>query len=109
MKHGDNISRKTGVSVEELQAANPGMKVPQGRVYVPVKGNGVITTNYSRPTAVTPTMTVKGIQIVKAKGIETVAALAKRFNVDPGDVAKLNGLLTTSKLVDGREVRIPVN
>jgi hypothetical protein len=31
------LSNRTGVSIEELKAANPGMKVPKGKVFVPVK------------------------------------------------------------------------
>jgi len=104
-----NISRKTGVSVADLKAANPGMMTPKGRVYVPVKGNGIAATSYSRPAgnSITPTLTVKGIVVVKAKSGETVSKLAERFGVDAGDVAKLNGLIPTSKLHGGREVRIP--
>ncbi len=107
----DSISRKTGVSVEDLQAANPGMKTPQGRVYVPVKGNGVTATSYSRPVGdlvVKPTLTVKGIQVVTADAGETITKLAARFKVDAGDVAKLNGLIPESKLFKGQQVRIPV-
>ncbi|NNE65668.1 MAG: transglycosylase SLT domain-containing protein [Pyrinomonadaceae bacterium] len=104
-----NISRRTGVSIADLKSANPGMKVPKGRVYVPVRGNGVAATNYSRPVgSVTPSLTVKGIKVVKAKAGDTVSKLAERHKVDAGDVAKLNGLIPTSKLHGGREVRIPV-
>ena len=36
-----NISMRTGVSVADLMAANPGMAIPRGKVFVPVKGNNV--------------------------------------------------------------------
>ena len=45
-----NLSRRTGVSVADLRGANPGMKVPRGRVIVPTKGNGIRRTSYSRRT-----------------------------------------------------------
>src|SRR6185436_8096044 len=35
-----NISNRTGITVADLMAANPGMSVPHGKVFVPVKGNG---------------------------------------------------------------------
>jgi membrane-bound lytic murein transglycosylase D len=104
----ENISRRTGVSIAELQKANPGMANPRGKVYVPIKGNDVTATTYSRPTTVKPTLTVQGIKVVKAKSGETVAKLAQRFGVKPVDVAKLNGLYVNSKLNAGREIRIPV-
>ena len=99
-----NIARRTGVSVQELMAANPGMKFPTGKVIVPVKGNGVRRTNYSRPKF---TPTGKRIQVVLAKSGETVEQLAKRFKASPVEVAKFNGLLVTSRLNKGREIRIP--
>lgn len=103
-----NISRRTGVSVAKLKAANPGMRVPRGKVFVPVPaGKQVNSTNYSRPTTVRPTLTVSGIRVVKARSGETVEKLANRFKVKPADVAKLNGLFVKSKLNAGREVRIP--
>lgn len=102
-----SISRKTGVSVADLKKANPGMKTPKGRVYVPVKGNQIEATTYSRAVGVKPALTVKGIKIVKAKTGETVSDLSKRYSVEPADVAKLNGLIPESKLFGGQPVRIP--
>lgn len=104
----ENISRRTGVSVADLKAANPGMKTPQGKVFVPVPADMVTATTYSRPTAVKPSMTVSGIRVVKARSGETVEKLARRFGVEPVDVAKLNGLYVNSRLNAGREIRIPV-
>ncbi|NNE99136.1 MAG: transglycosylase SLT domain-containing protein [Pyrinomonadaceae bacterium] len=99
-----NISRRTGVSVADLRRANPGMKAPTGRVIVPIKGNGVKRTNYSRPKF---TPTGKRIQVVLAKSGETVEQLAKRYKASPVEVAKFNGLLVTSRLNKGREIRLP--
>ncbi|MCB1025544.1 MAG: transglycosylase SLT domain-containing protein [Acidobacteria bacterium] len=99
----ENISRRTGVSVEELVAANPGMKAPTGRIVVPVTGNNVQATSYSRPTKpVDP-----NIRVVKALAGDTVEKLALRYKASPGEVARFNGLLTTSRLNSGREIKIP--
>ncbi|MEZ5346735.1 MAG: transglycosylase SLT domain-containing protein [Pyrinomonadaceae bacterium] len=100
----DNIARRTGVSVAELREANPGMKAPTGRIVVPVTGNNVEKTSYSRPTrpVVDP-----NIRVVKALQGDTVEKLALRHKASPVEVAKFNGLLTTSRLNSGREIKIP--
>jgi len=102
------ISNRTGVSVADLIAANPGMASPKGKVFVPMSGNRVTTIAYTRPSTPT-TMTAAGssIKVVKAVAGDTVAKLAARNNVDPTEVAKFNGLLPNSVLGAGREIKIP--
>jgi LysM repeat protein len=100
------VSNRTGVSVADLMAANPGMKEPRGKVFVPVSGNRVNTIAYSRPTN-QGTSTARSAQIVKAQAGDTVARLATRHNVDPVEVAKYNGLLPNSVLGAGREIKLP--
>lgn len=46
-------------------------------------------------------------RIVKARAGDTVSKLAIRHNADPTEVAKYNGLLPSSVLAAGREIRIP--
>lgn len=101
------ISNRTGVSVADLMAANPGMAQPRGKVFVPVaSGNNVTNTVGSRPTNM-PATASPGMRVVKARAGETVQRLATRFNADPTEVAKVNGLLPNSVLNAGREIRIP--
>ncbi|HQU86136.1 MAG TPA: transglycosylase SLT domain-containing protein [Pyrinomonadaceae bacterium] len=100
------ISNKTGVSVEDLMAANPGMAVPRGKVFVP-QGNKVANTNYSRPTTPTASPVSNAIKVVKAQAGDTVAKLAQRYGVNATEVAKFNGLLPSSVLGAGREIKIP--
>jgi LysM repeat protein len=69
-----------------------------GRYY-----NNDTRTNYSRPT------TTQSMKVVKAKSGDTVTTVAQRHGANPVEVAKFNGLLPTSKLNAGREIRIPVN
>ena len=101
----ENISARTGISVQDLRAANGNTNVPGSKVIIP-KGNGVTNTNYSRPTNAATT-TTNPVRIVKAQNGDTVSTLAQRYNASPVDVAKFNGLLPTTKLVAGREIRIP--
>jgi len=100
------VSNRTGVTVAELMAANPGMAEPRGKVFVPVSGNRVSTIAYSRP-ANQGSSTAKSAQVVKAQAGDTVAKLATRHNVDPVEVAKYNGLLPNSVLGAGREIKLP--
>lgn len=106
----ETISNKTGVTVADLMAANPGMKTPQGKVFVPVVvGNNVAATTYSRPTTGGPAPVDPSIRIVKAKSGETVKKLAERVGASPVEVAKMNGLYVNSRLNAGREIRVPVD
>jgi membrane-bound lytic murein transglycosylase D len=100
------VSNRTGVSVSELLAANPGMKEPKGKVFVPVSGNKINTIAYSRPASRNGAV-AKSSQVVKAQAGDTVAKLATRHKADPVEVAKYNGLLPNSVLGAGREIKLP--
>ncbi|MEO7660557.1 MAG: transglycosylase SLT domain-containing protein [Pyrinomonadaceae bacterium] len=102
-----NISNRTGVSIGDLMAANQGMKEPRGKVFVPVGGNNVQSTSYSRPTNSGGPSATKNIKVVKARAGDTVRKVAERNNANPTDVAKFNGLLPNSVLGAGREIKIP--
>lgn len=102
-----NISNRTGVSVADLLAANPGMKDPKGKVFVPVSGNKVNTISYSRPSNLPVSGPAANVKVVKAQAGDTVAKVAARHGADPTEVAKYNGLLPNSVLGAGREIKIP--
>ncbi|MDQ3799453.1 MAG: transglycosylase SLT domain-containing protein [Acidobacteriota bacterium] len=100
----ENVSRRTGVPLEQLQAVN-GNAIPQsGKVVVP---NGVRKTNWQRPTTPTTSVPTGGVRVVKAQSGDTVAKLASRYGASAVEVAKFNGLLPDSQLAPGREIRIP--
>lgn len=100
----ENISARTGVSVQDLRAANGNAATPGSKVIIP-QGNGVTNTNYSRPTNVPANPNT--VRIVKAENGDTVTTLAQRYGYSPVEVAKFNGLLPTTKLTAGREIRLP--
>ncbi len=102
-----NISNRTGVSVAELMAANPGMKDPRGKVFVPVSGNRVNAISYSRPANAPASTAAAPVKVVKAQAGDTVSKLAARHGADATEVAKYNGLLPNSVLGAGREIKIP--
>jgi membrane-bound lytic murein transglycosylase D len=101
------IANRTGVSVSDLIAANPGMTTPRGKVFVPVRGNNVQATSYARPTNSGGSLVANGVKVVKAKSGDTVQKVAERYNASPSEVAKFNGLLPNSVLGAGREIKIP--
>lgn len=105
------ISNRTGVSVADLIAANPGMKEPRGKVFVPMtaaNASRLQSTSYSRPSSVAGSSEqASNVRIVKAQAGDTVAKLATRHGADPTEVAKYNGLLPNSVLGAGREIKIP--
>jgi len=101
------IANRTGVSVAELIAANPGMKEPKGKVFVPVSGNKVNTIAYSRPANLPVSPVGASVKVVKAQAGDTVAKVAARNGADATEVAKYNGLLPNSVLGAGREIKIP--
>ncbi len=104
----ESISNRTGVTVAELKSANPGMKVPRGKVFVPVvEGNNVAATSYTRPTTKPVVKKDPSVKIVKAKSGETVKKLAERVGASAVEVAKMNGLYVNSRLNAGREIRVP--
>ncbi len=102
-----NISNRTGVSIGDLMAANPGMRTPKGKVFVPVTGNNVNAIVYSRPTNANAPTAASNVRVVKAKAGDTVAKVAERYKANATEVAKYNGLLPNSVLGAGREIKIP--
>jgi LysM repeat protein len=102
-----NVANRTGVSIADLMAANPGMPTPKGKVIVPVKGNGVQTIAYTRPTNLPAAPIAGNVRIVKARRGETIATIAERYHADPTEIAKYNGLLPNTVLFAGREIKIP--
>jgi membrane-bound lytic murein transglycosylase D len=105
----ETLSNRTGVSVADLKAANPGMTIPQGRVIVPNKGNKVNSTTYQRPTTPIPApQTTTTVVTVKAQAGDTIAKIAARYGVSAVDVANQNGFKSiTAPLQAGREIKIP--
>ena len=88
-------------------AANPGMAVPRGKVFVPVSGNNVNTIAYTRPTSQPVNTAANNVRSVRARAGDTIAKIAEREKVDATEVAKFNGLLPNSVLGAGREIKIP--
>ncbi len=100
------IANRTGVSVQELVAANSGINAPKGKVVVP-NSSKIQKTTYQRPSPVAAVPTTGGVRVVKAQTGDTVAKIAARMGVSAVEVAKFNGLFPDSALSAGREIKIP--
>lgn len=103
----ESLATRLGFSAKELRALNGNAPVPGRKVFIPARGNGVTATAYSRPTGQNAPVRSGRIKVVKARAGETVADVAKRFNAEPAEVARFNGLYPQSKLYGGREIKIP--
>ncbi len=104
----ESLANKLGFTAAELRALNGNAPAPAGKVLIPDRGNLVANTTYSRPTNQPGASANSNIRVVKAQAGDTVAKLAERHGASPVEVAKFNGLFTTSKLPVGREIKIPV-
>lgn len=103
----ESLGRKIGVDPAELRAMNGNAAKPSGKVLFPDRGNLVANTVLSRPTNQPTAPVQSNIKVVKAKTGDTVAKVAERYGASAVEVAKFNGLYTTSKLNAGREIKIP--
>ncbi len=100
----ENIARQTGVSVAELRKANPGMVKPTGKVIVPLPP-GVTVTSYARPSgARVARVKPRTIRVKKGDSVKKVAA---RYKVNLAELAKFNGLRTTTVFKTDRDIKLP--
>lgn len=103
-----NIANRTGISVDDLRAANPGMSVPQGKVIVPVGAN-IARTTYQRPSGPATAPLTSGTRTVKVKKGDTLTRIANQHGVKASEIANLNGLSSVNAPLQlGRELKIPV-
>lgn len=103
------IAHATKTTVQHLRELNPQLlsdvtppepyiiNVPAGHA------NAIVALFRQRPDL------KSNIRIVKAIAGDTVQKVAERYNADPIEVAKYNGLLPNSTLGAGREIRLPPN
>jgi membrane-bound lytic murein transglycosylase D len=102
-----NVSERTGVSVEELRAANPGMSNPNGKMIVPAKEPVVLTASLRPTTVEEEKKPVEGTTITVKKG-DNLSRIAKRHGVSVGQLVEANNLSSaTAPLKIGRTLIIP--
>jgi membrane-bound lytic murein transglycosylase D len=103
------VAARTGTSVAQLQQWNAGVDVKEGGKMVVPGGNVVKTLKtYERPNSSgVATQVASSLQSYTAKGGETLAQIAARYNASVEEVAKINGLAADAMLERGRVVRVP--
>ena len=101
------VAPRAGVSAAALQQWNPGVDISKGGTLVVPAGGGFVRTlkPYERPTG----GAVAGSSLVSytAKGGETIAQVAARYNASVEEVVKVNGIAADAPLARGQQVRVP--
>ncbi len=105
-----SVANRTGINVAQLQAMNSGVDLKLTTKLV-VPNSAVKLTKWVRATAAKSTdagaAAPTGIDKVRARKGDTIARIAASRNLDPNDVARLNGISVDTELRAGQEIRIP--
>jgi membrane-bound lytic murein transglycosylase D len=104
-----SIANRTGINTAQLQAMNSGVDLKSTTKLV-APNSSVKLTKWVRATAAnagTDSAAPAGIDRVRARKGDTIARIAAARNLDPNDVARLNGIPVDAELRAGQEVKIP--
>lgn len=103
----ESVAARTGTSASQLQQWNAGVDLKAGgKLVVPAGGSFVRTMKtYERPNS--GAAAGNSLQIYTAKGGETIAQIAARFNASVEEVAKLNEAGANDPLPKGKQIRVP--
>jgi membrane-bound lytic murein transglycosylase D len=102
-----NVASRTGVSVAQLQAMNSGVDLKSTTKLV-VPNSSVKLTKWVRATpAATESVVAPTLNTVRARKGDTIGSIAAARNLDPNDVARLNGIPVNAELKAGQEVKLP--
>jgi peptidoglycan lytic transglycosylase D len=99
-----NVANRVGVSVAQLQALNSGVDLKATNKLV-VPNSNVRLTLYRRKPTSEPTAAV--LTSVRARKGDTIARIAAARNLDPNEVARLNGVTPETALRAGQEIKLP--
>jgi len=100
------VANRTGVSLAQLQAMNPGVDLKSANKVV-VPNNNVRLTSWKRAKPGTETAAAPALTKVRAKKGDTISKIAAARNLNPGDVARLNGVTPDAELKAGQEIKLP--
>jgi len=102
-----SVANRTGINVAQLQSWNSGVEL-KGATKLVTPSSGVKLTKWVRATPATAQVaTAAGLDKVRARKGDTIASIAAARNLDPNDVARLNGISVDTELRAGQEVKIP--
>ena len=102
-----SVANRTGINAAQLQSMNNGVDLKSTRHLV-VPSGGVKLTKWVRSTpANTAGAAPSGIDKVRARKGDTILRIANARNLDPNDVARLNGISVNAELKSGQEIKVP--
>jgi membrane-bound lytic murein transglycosylase D len=103
-----NVASRTGVSVAQLQAMNGGVDLKSTTKLV-VPNSGVKLTRWVREKSAADPSASPAATLTKyrARKGDTIAKIAASRNLDPNDLARLNGITADTELRAGQEVKLP--
>jgi membrane-bound lytic murein transglycosylase D len=103
-----SVASRTGINVAQLQAFNTGVDLKSATKLV-VPNSNVRLTKWVRATGKPAGVAAatSGIDKVRARKGDTIARIAAGRNVDPNDVARLNGIPVDAELKAGQEIKVP--
>ena len=100
------VANRTGVSLAQLQAMNSGVDLKtMSKVVVP--SSSIRLASWRRAKPGTTESSSAGLTKVRARKGDTIARIAAARNLDPNEVARLNGVTAEVELRAGQEVRLP--
>jgi membrane-bound lytic murein transglycosylase D len=100
------VANRTGVSLAQLQAMNSGVDLKTtSKVVVP--SSSVRLASWQRAKPGTTESNSPGLTKVRARKGDTIARIAAARNLDPTEVARLNGVTAEVELRAGQEVKLP--
>jgi peptidoglycan lytic transglycosylase D len=101
-----SVANRTGINVAQLQSWNNGVEL-KGATKLVAPSSGVKLTKWVRATPATTQSAPAALDKVRARKGDTIASIAAARNLDPNDVARLNGISVDTELRAGQEVKIP--
>jgi len=103
----ESVARRTGTNASQLHQWNAGVDLKGGgKLVVPAGGSFVRTMKtYERPNG--GGVAGSSLQIYTAKGGETIAQIAARYNASVEEVAKLNEAGANDPLPKGKQIKVP--
>src|SRR5215213_225629 len=101
------VANRTGLNVAQLQAWNNGVEL-KGATKLVAPNSSIRLTKWVRATPTTAQAAPTAVlDKVRARKGDTIASIAAARNLDPNDVARLNGISVDTELRAGQEVKIP--
>ncbi len=100
-----SVANRAGVSVAQLQSLNSGVDLKSTTKLV-VPNSNVRLTLYRR-TPTTTNSPAATLTKVRARKGDTIARIAASRNLDPNEIARLNGVTAEVELRAGQEIKLP--